>query len=201
MGWARRIIPPGWLLMTLLMSAGLHHWLPIDQLFSPPASRLGVVPLAAGLLLTAAGVVAFRRARTPVIPFERSTTLVTGGVYRFTRNPMYLGLVLVLGGTAMLLGSIAAFLPLPLFVVIIEFGYIRAEERFLAGIFGDDYLRYRHAVRRWLGFTQVIHKQSTKRVRYAGSHGHPIPAPSRGAERSARHLQFPEPHRPGTEDG
>jgi protein-S-isoprenylcysteine O-methyltransferase Ste14 len=201
MDWARRIIPPGWLLVALLMSAALHHWSPIDQLLSAPVSRLGVVPLAAGLLLTTAGVVAFRRARTPVIPFQRSTTLVTGGIYRFTRNPMYVGLVLVLGGTAMLLGSIGAFVPLPLFVAVIEFGYIHAEERFLAEIFGDDYLHYRHEVRRWLGFAQVIHKQSTKRVRYAASHGDPIPAPPRGAERGARHLQFPEPHRPGAEDG
>lgn len=188
MGWARCIIPPGWLAVALLMSAALHHWSPIDRLLSLPMSRLGVVPLAAGLLLTTAGVVAFRRARTPVIPFRRSTSLVTDGIYRFTRNPMYLGLVLVLVGTAMLLGSIGAFLPLPLFVAVIAFGYIRAEERFLAGIFGEEYLHYRHTVRRWLGFTQVIHKQSTKRVRYAASHGDTLPAPPQGAERGARHL-------------
>ena len=102
------------------------------------------------MLLTLSGVVAFRRAQTPVIPFERSTTLVTYSVYRFTRNPMYLGLTLVLAGVAVLLGSIGAFLPLPLFVWIIEYGYIRAEERFLAEIFGEEYARYMHTVRRWL---------------------------------------------------
>jgi len=150
MSWARRIIPPGWLLVALLMSAALHHWVPIEQLLSPSVSRAGVVPLAAGVALAMSGLVAFRRSRTPVIPFERSTALVTGGIYRFTRNPMYLGLVLVLAGTAMLLGSIGAFVPLPLFIAVIEFGYIRAEERFLAEIFGEDYTHYRRAVRRWL---------------------------------------------------
>jgi protein-S-isoprenylcysteine O-methyltransferase Ste14 len=150
MSWARRIIPPGWLLLALLMSAALHHWFPIDQLLLPPASRVGVLPLAAGVLVAMSGFVAFRRSRTPVVPFERSTALVTGGIYRFTRNPMYLGLVLVLTGTAMLLGSIGAFVPLPLFILVIEYGYIRPEERFLAEIFGEDYAHYRHTVRRWL---------------------------------------------------
>jgi protein-S-isoprenylcysteine O-methyltransferase Ste14 len=150
MGWARRIIPPGWLLVALLASAALHHWLPIARLLSPPVSRYGAGLLGAGVLLVISGVVTFRRAQTPIVPFERSTTLVTHGVYRFTRNPMYLGLTLVLAGVAMLLGSIGAFVPLPLFVWIIDYGYIRAEERFLAEIFGDDYAHYMHVVRRWL---------------------------------------------------
>jgi protein-S-isoprenylcysteine O-methyltransferase Ste14 len=150
MGWARLIIPPGWMLVALLASAALHHWLPLAQVLQPPVSRFGVVLLAGGVVLAVSGVSAFRRVRTPVIPFERSTTLVTSGVYRFTRNPMYLGLSLVVAGTAVVLGSIGAFVPLPLFVWIIESGYIRAEERFLAEIFGNDYLHYTHAVRRWL---------------------------------------------------
>jgi len=150
MGWARRLIPPAWLLVALAMSAALHHWLPIAQLLAPPARRYGVLLVVVGVVLAFAGVAAFRRARTSVIPFERATTLVTGGIYRFTRNPMYLGLTLVLAGVALLLGSIGALLPLPLFVCIIHYGYIRAEERFLAEIFGGDYAHYTHAVRRWL---------------------------------------------------
>jgi protein-S-isoprenylcysteine O-methyltransferase Ste14 len=150
MDWVRRIIPPGWLLVALLASVALHHWLPLAQVLRPPVSRCGAVLLGVGVLLAASGIVAFRRSRTPVIPFERSTALVTRGVYRFTRNPMYLGLSLVLAGTAVLLGSIGAFVPLPLFVWIIHCGYVRAEERFLTEIFGNDYLHYTHAVRRWL---------------------------------------------------
>jgi protein-S-isoprenylcysteine O-methyltransferase Ste14 len=150
MGWARRIIPPGWLLVALLSSAALHHWWPIVQVLRAPVNRCGTVLLAGGVVLTFSGVTAFRRARTPVIPFERSTTLVTRGIYRFTRNPMYLGLALTAAGTAVLLGSIGAFVPLPLLVWILDYGYIRAEERFLADIFGSDYLRYTHTVRRWL---------------------------------------------------
>jgi protein-S-isoprenylcysteine O-methyltransferase Ste14 len=150
MGWARRIIPPGWLLLALLSQWGLHHWLPIAQVLRPPLSGCGTVFLGAGIGLAFSGVSAFRRARTSVIPFERSTALVTGGVYRYTRNPMYLGLALIVAGTALLLGSVGALVPLPLFVWILQAGYIRAEERFLTGIFGSEYLQYTERVRRWL---------------------------------------------------
>ena len=150
MGFAHRIIPPGWLLLALLVAAALQRWLPLLQLLHAPWTLLGVAPLAAGLLLAVAGVGAFRRAGTTVIPFAPSSTLVTTGVYRLTRNPMYLGLTLILAGSAWLAGSLGAFLPLPLLVGILQGGYIRAEERVLEQSFGADYVRYRSRVRRWL---------------------------------------------------
>jgi protein-S-isoprenylcysteine O-methyltransferase Ste14 len=150
MGWARRIIPPGWLLLALLAAGALHQWLPLGQMLRPPLTWLGLVPLGAGLVVTSKGFGAFRRAGTPVIPFSRSTALVTTGVYRLTRNPMYLGITLILGGVAWLLGSCGAFLPLLPLALILEHGYIRAEERFLEEIFGSEYLRYKSEVRRWL---------------------------------------------------
>ena len=150
MGWARRIIPPGWLLLALLSQWGLQRWLPIAQVLRPPVSWCGIASIGAGIGLAFSGVSAFWRAHTPIVPFERSTALVTGGVYRYTRNPMYLGLALLVAGTALLLGSIGAFVPLPLFVWILESGYIRAEEHLLAETFGSEYLQYTERVRRWL---------------------------------------------------
>lgn len=150
MGFAHRIIPPGWLLLALLGSAALHRWLPLVQLLHAPWTLLGAAPLAAGLVLAVAGVGAFRRAGTTVIPFAPSSVLVTTGVYRLTRNPMYLGLTLILAGSAWLCGSLGACLPLPFLVWILQGGYIRAEERVLEQSFGADYVRYRSSVRRWL---------------------------------------------------
>ncbi len=150
MGWVRRIVPPGWLLVALLAAAALHRLLPIAHIIRPALSRLGFIPLAAGVALALSGFGAFRRAGTPVVPFDRSTVLVTGGIYRLTRNPMYLGLTFILAGTAWLLGTMGAFVPLPFFIWVIQSGYIRAEERFLEEIFGSDYLRYRDRARRWL---------------------------------------------------
>jgi protein-S-isoprenylcysteine O-methyltransferase Ste14 len=148
--WVRRIVPPVWLLLGLLASLALSHWLPLLQLWQPSRGRLGLVPLIAGLILAVGGVGAFRRARTPVIPFAPSRVLVTTGVYRFTRNPMYLGLTLILAGSACLLGSLGAFLPLPPFVWILHRVYIDAEERFLEDLFGGEYVRYKSLVRRWI---------------------------------------------------
>jgi protein-S-isoprenylcysteine O-methyltransferase Ste14 len=146
----RRIIPPVWLLATLLASAALHHWLPLRQLVPSPWTYAGVVLIVLSLLLGAPAVLAFRRAHTPIVPFERSTALVTSGAFRLTRNPMYSGMVLLLLGVATLLGSLGAYLPIPLFVWIIQKNFIEGEERFLTEIFGEQYLAYRRRVRRWL---------------------------------------------------
>ena len=81
----------------------LHFLLPITRLVSAPYSYvLGGLLIAAGLATGGTAFVSFTKAGTPVVPFERSTTLVTGGSYRFTRNPMYLGMVLMLSGVAAL---------------------------------------------------------------------------------------------------
>jgi protein-S-isoprenylcysteine O-methyltransferase Ste14 len=76
--------------------------------------------------------------------------LVVGGFYRYTRNPMYLGMVTALLGVAILLGTLSAFLPIPIFVWIIQKQFIEGEERFLEEIFGGQYLAYKGKVRRWL---------------------------------------------------
>jgi protein-S-isoprenylcysteine O-methyltransferase Ste14 len=150
MSWVRRVIPPGWLLVALAASVALNHWLPLVQLWDIPVSRLGLLPLIAGVALAVWGVGAFRRAGTPLVPFVKSTALVTTGVYRFTRNPMYLGLTLIVAGTAWLLGSLGAWLAVPPFVWLLQCGYIQAEERFLENIFGSEYRRYKTIVRRWI---------------------------------------------------
>jgi protein-S-isoprenylcysteine O-methyltransferase Ste14 len=150
MAWARRIVPPGWFVLALLGALALQHWLPIAPLRPLLLSRLGIPLVLAGSVLSFAGLGAFTLARTPVIPFRPSTALVTTGVYRFTRNPMYLGLTLILAGTGLSLASLGALVPLPLFVWIMEHGYIRPEERFLEEIFGSNYLRYKSEVSRWL---------------------------------------------------
>jgi protein-S-isoprenylcysteine O-methyltransferase Ste14 len=146
----RRIVPPVWVLLALLASLALHHWLPLVRLLRPPWTWSGAVLILAALLLAPSAIRLFRRAGTPVIPFERSTTLVTSGVYRYTRNPMYLGLTLLLLGVAALQGSLGAFLPVPLFVLIIQKRFIEGEERFLTEIFGEQYRSYQRRVRRWL---------------------------------------------------
>ncbi len=112
------------------------------------AGALVVVGLGFDLL----GLIAFRASRTTVNPLkpERSTALVTGGVYRVTRNPMYLGMALLLLAWAVYLSSLLPLAGPVVFVLYITRFQIRPEERALQARFGDDFARYAARVRRWL---------------------------------------------------
>jgi protein-S-isoprenylcysteine O-methyltransferase Ste14 len=146
----RKILPPVWLLIILIVMTGLNYFVPIARIIPAPWSYGGAALIVIGIALAAIGAGTFRRAGTPVIPFEPSTALVTSGIYRVTRNPMYLGLVISLLGAAVLFGTLSPFFPIPVFIWIIETRFIRGEERFLEEIFGADYLAYKRRVRRWL---------------------------------------------------
>jgi len=146
----RKVIPPVYLIVTLLAMAALHFLLPIAWFIEAPYSWLGLIPLVGGIAMATTASSAFRKAGTPVIPFERSTALITGGLYRFTRNPMYLGMLFIVAGVALLFGSVSPLLPIPLFAWAIQRNFILGEERFLEEIFGERYLGYKRQVRRWL---------------------------------------------------
>jgi len=146
----RKVIPPVYLVVALLVMAALHLFLPVARFVEPPYSYLGAIPLVGGIVMAATASSAFRRAGTPVLPFERSTALVTTGLYRVTRNPMYLGMLLILAGVALLSGSASTLLPIPVFAWAIQRNFIVGEERFLEEIFGARYLDYKRQVRRWL---------------------------------------------------
>jgi len=90
------------------------------------------------------------KADTGLLPFEEATVLVTGGIFRFTRNPMYLGMFLMMFGAAFLMGSIGALIPLLIFVLIIRYNFVAGEERFMEAAFGQQYLDYKSKVRRWI---------------------------------------------------
>lgn len=120
----------------------------------PGAVRLGTAAaiLLVGIGFSAAGVLAFRRAQTTLDPTkpERASSLVNSGVYRITRDPMYVGLACVLVAWAVFLSSAWALLGLVPFVLYIGRFQIAPEERALAKLFGSEYTDYQAKVRRWL---------------------------------------------------
>jgi protein-S-isoprenylcysteine O-methyltransferase Ste14 len=147
-----RVPPP----VVALVCAGAM-WLIAKQtpaLDIPGPARIGaaLVILAAGLLVMLAGVMSFRRARTTVNPRkpDAATALVTSGIYRYTRNPMYLGMLMVLLGWAVYLTSPVALLGVLAFWAFIGHFQIRPEEHALAGLFGSTFTDYMSRVRRWL---------------------------------------------------
>ena len=146
----RRVIPPVYLLVSLVSMTLLHAYFPIAQLIARPYSYAGAVLVVMGIAMGGYSAISFDRAGTPVVPFKPSTVLVTGGFYRITRNPMYLGMVLLLLGVAILFGTLGAFLPIPVFALIIQEWFIKGEERFLEEIFGEQYVAFKKRVRRWI---------------------------------------------------
>jgi len=105
-----------------------------------------------GLFLDSGGLLSFIRSKTTINPIniEKASALVTGGVYRFTRNPMYLGMALLLTALAIWLQTPLAFVGPVLFVGYITRFQIIPEERALQKLFGQEYLDYSQRVRRWL---------------------------------------------------
>ena len=118
----------------------------------PGAAIVAFVFGFVGAGIAVAGVSAFRRHQTTVNPMKPETTssIVTAGIYRVTRNPMYLGLAFVLAGWAMYLANLAALLMVPAFVVYMTQFQIKPEERALQAKFGPGFVDYMAAVRRWL---------------------------------------------------
>lgn len=116
----------------------------------PPALAFPVA--AVGVLLDAIALLHFFRRRTTVNPLKpaSATALVTGGIYRFSRNPMYLGLATLLLAWAFYLGNLAALAGVALFVLYMNRFQIAPEERALEARFGAEYIAYRTRVRRWL---------------------------------------------------
>jgi protein-S-isoprenylcysteine O-methyltransferase Ste14 len=145
-----RLVPPVIAALCLLASVLLHYLLPALR-FPFPAHQLAGTGLAsAGILLAISAIRRFFRHTTTVEPFGTPTALVTTGVYRVTRNPMYLGIALVLLGIAVFVASAYLLFAPAAFVAIVNARQIPLEESRLTALFGDDYAVYRRRTRRWL---------------------------------------------------
>ncbi len=146
----RVIYPPVWLVIGLICIFALNEFYSGSVFSSTAAQAVGGVIIVTGLLLLVNAGSLFKKAETDLIPFKNVSALVTSGVYRFTRNPMYLGMALVLLGCAITVGAATALMVPLLFVAIIEMRYIRPEEAMLQGLFPEEFPAYCQRVRRWL---------------------------------------------------
>jgi protein-S-isoprenylcysteine O-methyltransferase Ste14 len=149
-GLSLRLYPPVWFLLFAVAAGVLARLWPLhlSQLqFMQPLSYL-LAASGGGLALWAA--VLFRRHKTTAHPYAEASSLVTSGPYRFTRNPMYLGLLLTLIAWGLWLHSLSALLLAPMFVFVINRCNILPEERRLIGYFGEVYEAYQAQTRRWI---------------------------------------------------
>ena len=145
-----KIMPPTLLLIAMLAMLALHFLIPLAWIIPPFWNLTGLILIASGLILNLSADKAFHQVQTTVKPFEESSNLVTNGVFRISRNPMYLGFVLILTGVAIFLRTLSLYFVIFAFVVILDKIYVRVEERMLAEKFGSSWKHYQSVTRRWL---------------------------------------------------
>lgn len=147
-----KIPPPAVaLLFGFLMWLASSLVAPVEVPFGPRVT-VALVLVSLGLVFGVSAMVAFRRIKTTMSPIKPAATssLVTTGPFRFTRNPMYLSLLLYLLAWAVYLSNLLTLLFLPVFVFYINQFQIKPEERVLSSLFGQEYAAYKERVRRWI---------------------------------------------------
>ena len=147
-----KVPPPAVALVIAVLMWLLSLAAPALAFAIPARTLIAIILAAAGVATAIAGVVTFARAKTTVNPTtpERSSSLVSWGIYRMTRNPMYLGLLLELTAWAIFLSNALPFLLLPVYMLYINRFQIAPEERALTSLFGREYSAYQSRVRRWI---------------------------------------------------
>ncbi|MEO8937468.1 MAG: isoprenylcysteine carboxylmethyltransferase family protein [Burkholderiaceae bacterium] len=147
-----KVPPPAVAFASAVVIWGIARFAPRVALPSEIRLAVCLALVMVGAALAAAGVLSFHRVRTTVHPTrpEEASSLVSTGIYRFTRNPMYLGLLAILVAWAVFLSSAWALLGAAGFVLYISRFQIAPEERALSKLFGSEYASYKASVRRWL---------------------------------------------------
>jgi protein-S-isoprenylcysteine O-methyltransferase Ste14 len=145
-----RLYPPHYLLLSILSSVGIDSLLQVPFVSSAIALVGGLLFLLSGIVLAASAARLFSKAKTGIVPFSESTKLVVSGAYRFTRNPMYLGMFFCLIGVTLLVNNVLGLLVLLLFFFIIRQKFVLKEEVQMQETFGDDYAQFKARIRRWI---------------------------------------------------
>lgn len=145
-----RIVPPFYMLASIIIMVALNAYAPIGQWLNPPWKYIGIAVIGLAFLLIIGSFILFRKAGTEPRPGVRANALVTSGTFRYTRNPMYIGMTTILIGVATLLGSYSPFIVIPVFVWIIQSQFIKREEKWMEEWFGQSYLDYKKKTPRWL---------------------------------------------------
>ena len=146
------VIAPPPLIYAGPLAVGLLLNLKFPLRFMPRkvAAILGVTLIGASVALVSQAFQRMRRAGTNVNPTEPATVLVTEGPFKFTRNPLYLSLALFYAGVATLVNALWAMLLLPIVLFVVNREVIEREERYLERKFGEQYMKYKGRVRRWI---------------------------------------------------
>jgi len=142
--------PPVYFIIGLQVMMAFHLLAPVVQLIGSPWRYLGIFPVLAGIIFNLWADRLFKKYSTEVKPFRDSSVLIVRGPYRISRNPMYLGGLLIYLGTLILLGSATPVLVVIVMVWLFWARFITPEEQDMERQFGERYLEYKSETRRWL---------------------------------------------------
>lgn len=146
----KKPLPPTYFNSSIFLIILIHFIVPGKFIIPYPWNLAGIIPVIIGAVLNLVADREFKINKTTVKPHEVSSFLITTGLFKVSRNPMYLGMVLVLIGISVFLGSITPYIVVILFIVLIHSLFIKSEEKMLAEEFGDDWLEYKKKTRRWI---------------------------------------------------
>lgn len=142
--------PPLIFLSGLLVGCFINWFFPVNFLPKTLATTAGIALMAAGLTIILTAIWQMRQAKTNVEPWKPTTAILDTGLYAVSRNPIYLGMILIYIGIGFLFDLIWFLPPLAAVLLTVHFGVITREEKYLTGKFGDEYLNYKNRVRRWI---------------------------------------------------
>ena len=145
----KKVMPTSYLLLAIILILLIHFIFPVTTFIYLPWSLMGLLPLILGVVLNLIADRDLKRGQTTVKPFQQSSTLITDRAYRISRHPMYLGFLLILFGVSLMLGSASPYLVMIVFAVLMEFLFIREEERMLEEQFQEKWIQYKSKVRKW----------------------------------------------------
>lgn len=143
-------IPPVVLVLNIVLMLFLHLYTPLATIIPQPSNWIGLLPVALGMVVAKWHLDLFRRLTTEINTFGEPKVLTTAGLFAHTRNPIYLSMLVVLIGIAMVIGSLSSLLGPVTFFFIVQFWYIPVEEKVLLSKFGTQYQAYSNMVPRWL---------------------------------------------------
>lgn len=145
-----RIPPPVHFLIGLISMILLSYFVPVGYWLYFPWRYIGIIIIIIGFYLSFISGKFFQKAGTDPRPGRKATSIVIKGPFRYTRNPMYLGLITMLIGTSTLLGTFSPIVVIPIIFLIFHKQFVLREEKWMAEWFGEPYLEYKKKTRRWL---------------------------------------------------
>ena len=145
------MIKPPYIAFVLLFLAWLAaRYFSQFNFIKSPFNKTGIIILVLGLSMTFSSFYFFKKNKTPIIPGQKPTFVVAEGPYKFTRNPMYLGVTTALFGFSVYFGNLLSLSSPVIFFLVMNYYFVPREEKLMEQIFGKQYLSYKMKVRRWL---------------------------------------------------